>query len=117
MGFDPMMQAIHERDVVEALARALEPNVRGIYNLRGPGELPLSRMLQMLGRRPRSVPGPLLGGTLHRMWAARAASFRAAELDHLRYVCLVDDTRARTELGFRPKYNMQQTLQAVLSEW
>src|SRR6185436_8893564 len=33
MGFDPMMQAVHQEDVVSAIARALEPGVRGLYNL------------------------------------------------------------------------------------
>ncbi|MEZ4335331.1 MAG: NAD-dependent epimerase/dehydratase family protein [Sandaracinaceae bacterium] len=35
MGFDPMVQVIHERDVVEAILLALQPGVRGIFNLRG----------------------------------------------------------------------------------
>ena len=60
MGFDPMLQVIHERDVVEAILLALEPGARGIYNLRGPGELPLSLMIRMLGKKPLSVPGPLI---------------------------------------------------------
>jgi UDP-glucose 4-epimerase len=113
LGFDPMMQVIHERDVVEAMVRALRPGVRGIFNLRGPGELPLSRMIRMLGKRPRAVPGPLIKGLMGGLWSSRAAGFPAPELDHLRYICMVDDTRARNELGFAPKYTMEQTLHAV----
>ena len=116
MGFDPMVQPIHERDVVEAISLALRPGVRGIFNLRGPGELPLSRVLKELGRRPRSVPGPLARMALDRMWRMRLTSFPAPELDHIRYLCMVDDQRARTELGFKPKYDLQQTLGAVTSE-
>ena len=37
MGFDPMMQVVHEKDVVRAIQLALRPGVRGIYNIRGPG--------------------------------------------------------------------------------
>jgi nucleoside-diphosphate-sugar epimerase len=29
---------------------------------------------------------------------------------------MVDDRRARAELGFAPKYDMEQTLRAVLAE-
>ena len=61
MGFDPMIQVIHERDVVSAIIKAVEPGVRGIFNLRGPGEAPLSRIFRILDRRPRSVPGPIEG--------------------------------------------------------
>ncbi|MGD8862011.1 MAG: SDR family oxidoreductase [Myxococcales bacterium] len=116
MGFDPMMQVIHERDVVRAIALALRPGVRGIFNLRGPGELPLSRMLRTLGKESTSVPGPLIKGVMNRMWSYRASSFPTPELDHLRYICMVDDTRAREELGFTPRYTIEQTLGSVYSE-
>jgi UDP-glucose 4-epimerase len=113
LGFDPMMQVIHERDVVEAMVLALQPGVRGIFNLRGPGELPLSRMIRLLGKRPRAVPGPLIKGLMGGLWSSRAASFPSPELDHLRYICMVDDSRARSELGFTPRYTLEQTLHAV----
>lgn len=116
LGFDPMMQVIHERDVVEAMAASLRPGVRGIFNLRGPGELPLSRMLRLLGKRPIAMPGPLAKGLLGGLWPSRAASFPSPELDHLRYVCMVDDSRARKELGFKPRYGIEETLRAVYSE-
>ncbi len=116
LGFDPMMQVIHERDVVDAMVLALRPGVRGIFNLRGPGELPLSRMLRLLGKRSISVPGPLIKGLLGGLWPSRAASFPSPEIDHLRYVCMVDDTRARRELGFAPKRGIEETLRAVYAE-
>lgn len=116
LGFDPMMQAIHERDVVEALALALRPGCRGIFNLRGPGELPLSRMLRMLGKRPVAVPTLLMRGAASSIWPGRGGGFPAPEIDHLRYICMVDDTRARQQLGFRPRYTMEQTLRAVHAE-
>jgi UDP-glucose 4-epimerase len=116
LGFDPMLQVIHERDVVEAISLALRPGARGIFNLRGPGELPLSRMLRMVGKRPIAVPGPLITGLAGSLWSSRAAGFPVPEIDHLRYICMVDDTRARQQLGFHPKYDMEQTLRAVFSE-
>ena len=116
MGFDPMMQVIHERDVVEAIALALQPGARGIYNLRGPGELPISRMWRMMGKRPRALPGPVIKGVLGRLWSYRASNFPTPELDHLRYICMVSDERARRELGFKPKYSLEQTLRSVEAE-
>jgi UDP-glucose 4-epimerase len=116
LGFDPMMQVIHERDVVEAISLALQPGSRGIFNLRGPGELPLSRMLRLLGRRPIAVPGPLIRGVASSLWSSRAAGFPTPEVDHLRYICMVDDTRARQQLGFKHKYDMERTLRAVYAE-
>jgi len=116
LGFDPMMQVIHERDVVEAISLALQPGARGIFNLRGPGELPLSRMLRLLGKRPIAVPGPLIKGVASSLWSSRAAGFPTPEVDHLRYICMVDDTRARQQLGFKHKYDMERTLRAIYAE-
>jgi UDP-glucose 4-epimerase len=90
--------------------------VRGIFNLRGPGELPLSRMLRVLGRKPLAVPGPMMRALMSSSWSSRMGGFPAPELDHLRYVCMVDDARARKELGFRPRYDLEQTLRAVFAE-
>lgn len=116
LGFDPMVQVVHERDVVEAITLALRPGVRGIFNLRGPGELPLSRILGLLGRKPIPVPSPVAKSTLDRMWRYRLTTFPPPELDHIRYVCMVDDTRARDVLGYRPRYALEETLAAVDSD-
>ncbi len=116
LGFDPMVQVIHERDVVSAIRCALKPGVRGIFNLRGPGELPLSRILRTLGRTPMPVPGPLASAALEQMWRLRMTTFPPPELDHIRYVCMVDDTRAREVLGYRPAFDMEQTIAAVLED-
>ncbi|HVR20843.1 MAG TPA: NAD-dependent epimerase/dehydratase family protein, partial [Polyangiaceae bacterium] len=51
LGFDPMVQAVHQDDVVTALLLALAPGRRGIFNLAGPPPLALSRALGLLGRR------------------------------------------------------------------
>jgi UDP-glucose 4-epimerase len=47
------------------------------------------------------------------MWSLRLTSFPAPELDHIRYVCMVDDRRAREKLGFRPKRSVEETVRAV----
>ena len=113
LGFDPMVQVIHEEDVVEAMLCALRPGVRGIFNVVGPGEVPLSTILRELGRPSMPVPHPLARPLLNLLWRGRFTSFPVPELDHIRYVCMVDGTRAARELGFRPRHTLRQTIQAV----
>ena len=55
-GFDPMVQLIHEEDAARAMVEALRPGLRGVYNVVGPGEVPLSAVLRELGRTPIPVP-------------------------------------------------------------
>lgn len=113
LGFDPMVQLIHAHDVAEAIAVALEPGRRGIYNLVGPGEVPLSTVLAELGRRPRLIPHPVASGVLGFAFRLGLSSFPVEELDFIRYVCMVDGRRATAELGFRPQFGLRETIRAV----
>ncbi|MGB0679396.1 MAG: SDR family oxidoreductase [Polyangiales bacterium] len=113
LGFDPMIQVIHERDIITAFERALRPDVRGIYNLRGPGEMPLSHALSLLGRRPQHMPPLFSRSVLERLWKWHLLSFPPPELEHLRFACMVDDSRARGALPFAPHYDFVETLRAV----
>jgi UDP-glucose 4-epimerase len=116
MGFDPMMQAVHQDDVVAAIRLALKPGARGIFNIAGPPALPLSNAIGMLGRGQLPVPHLVARRVVDRLWRMRLTSFPAPELDFIRYVCMVDDARARSVLGYRPKHALLETLRAVDEE-
>lgn len=116
LGFDPLVQVVHERDVAQAIVAALTPGRRGIFNIAGPDPLPLSYAVRRLGKRTLPVPHTLVAFTLRRMFKLGLTRFLDPELDHIRYVCMVDDRRAREELGYRPAHNLNETLHAVLSE-
>jgi UDP-glucose 4-epimerase len=116
LGFDPMVQVVHQEDVVNALALALKPGVRGIFNLAGPAPVALSRALELLGRPTVPVPHALARFGVERLFRVRATSFPAPELDFIRYVCMIDDARARRELGYAPRHGLVSTLSAVDEE-
>lgn len=112
-GFDPMMQVIHERDVVEAIVLALKPGAHGVFNIPGPGQVPLSVLVRELDSPVRRMPYLALRlsvATGHRFHLTR---FAPADLAHLRFVGMVDGTRAQRELGFRPRYSLRETIRAV----
>ena len=113
LGFDPMLQVIHEEDVVDAMLCALRPGVRGIFNVTGPGEVPLSVMLRELACPIVRLPHPLAAPLMTLLWRAGLTSFPPPELEHIRYVCMVDGARARRELGFSPQHSLKETIHAV----
>ena len=119
LGFDPMVQVIHQRDVAEAIARALAPGARGIYNIVGPGEVPLSVILAELGRRTLPIPHPIARPMWSLAFRLGLSSYPVAELDFIRYVRMVDGSRAERELGFRAKHTLRETIRAVddRAEW
>ena len=116
LGFDPMIQVVHQDDVAKAIRLALAPGVRGIFNIAGPPPVALSRAVTMLGRSAIGIPHLLAKATIDRLFRWRITSFPAPELDFIRYVCMVDDKRAREVLGYTPSFGLEATLRAVDEE-
>ena len=115
LGFDPMVQVMHEEDVVRAMILALRPGIRGVFNLAGREPAKLSSVIALTGRPTVSIPHPVAEMALKRMWRLGMTSFPAPELDHIKYVCMVDTTRARSVLGFEPKHDLASTVDAVFA--
>lgn len=113
LGFDPMVQIIHESDVAVAVEAAVAPGVRGIYNIVGPGQVPLSVILRELGRRTLPVPHTVARGLWSLAFRVGLSSYPVAELDFIRYVCMVDGARAERELGFHARTTLRETIRAV----
>jgi UDP-glucose 4-epimerase len=115
-GFDPVVQLIHEEDLVRALLLALTPGIRGAYNIVGPGEAPLSRILQVLGRKTRSIPWFAAKPILEQAWKLKLTGFPPPELRHIQYNCVVDGSLAKKVLGFEAAYSLVDTIRSVL-DW
>ena len=108
LGFDPLLQILHEEDYLRAIELALARDVPGAINLAGSGVLPLSTLLRLAGKKQRALPHPLLYrlGYLPALW--RAGQAPAGFFDFLRFLWVVDTTRASRELGFTPEYTTQE---------
>lgn len=111
MGFDPMTQLIYEDDLMHYIAAALEPGLRGVFNLAGTEPVPLSRILQILGKATLPVPHPLMTRFLERAWKYRLTSFPAPELDHIRFTTVLDTMRAKESLAVTPKRSLDAILE------
>ncbi len=116
LGYDPLIQVVHWSDLVAALELALCPGVRGIFNLAGPAPCALSEALRLLGRAQLRVPHAVARFGLERLFRWHLSEHPAPELDFLRYVCMVDDRRAREVLGYRPRHGTNASLTAVDQE-
>ncbi len=114
LGFDPVVQLIHEDDVCHAIALALRPGIRGVYNVTGPGEVPLSAVLRELGRTPVPVPHPLVRPLVRRLFEARLSSFPPGEVDYIQYLCAVDGSRFARDTGWTPRHSLRETIRSVL---
>ncbi|MHB8874760.1 MAG: SDR family oxidoreductase [Myxococcaceae bacterium] len=115
-GFDPMVQLIHVEDVALALIEALRPEAKGVYNVVGPGEVPLSAIFRELSRTVIPVPHPLARPALKALFKYRMSSFPVEELDHVQFLCAVDGSRWAKETGWKPRFGMRETIRSVIGE-
>jgi UDP-glucose 4-epimerase len=109
-GFDPIQQVIHEDDLGLAFERALEPKVRGVFNVTGPGEVPLHVLIEEAGASPVPIPEALISLIKGRLGFPEIP--RGA-IEYLKYPCTVDGTRFRKATGFAPAFGLVETLRSV----
>ncbi|HEY6880455.1 MAG TPA: hypothetical protein VI299_20670, partial [Polyangiales bacterium] len=67
--------------------------------------------------KPLFWPAGIAQSALSQLYRSRLTNFPAPELDHIRYVCMVDDSRARRELGYRHRFDMRETIESVNADW
>jgi|SRR5579871_2197011 len=112
LGFDPLVQFLHVSDLITAIMLSVKSKVRGIFNLAGPDVAPLARVIKALARPSILLPETVLRIIMASTFFSRRSYFPIGELDHLKYSCVIDDSRARVELGFKPKTKMS----AIITE-
>ncbi len=113
LGFDPMVQVLHEEDAVSALIAAARPGVRGVFNVVGPDALPLRKLVQIAERPTIEVPHVVLPGVARRLFQFRIADFPAAELDYIRYTATLDGTRLRDLTRWRHAFSVHEAVAAA----
>jgi len=114
LGYDPLLQFLHEEDWLDAVELALERDAPGAWNLAGEGVLPLSTLLRLADKKSLPLPHPALYRLGHLDAVARTGDPPAAFYDYLRFLWVVDTRRARSELGFEPVYTTQEAWQSFV---
>ncbi|MBW2313083.1 MAG: NAD-dependent epimerase/dehydratase family protein [Deltaproteobacteria bacterium] len=107
LGYDPLLQFVHEEDAVRAFERAtLEPHP-GVYNVVGKGVWPLSTLLRLAGKRSLALPAPLLYRMGEYPSKAQTGDAPSGFYDYLRYLWVADGERGWAALG-EPEYSTKE---------
>ena len=114
MGYDPLMQFVHEQDVTDAMKVAVGGDFPGEFNVVGEGVLPYSTILAMMGKFPLPLPHFLAYPLSNALWATQVFDSPPNFLDFLRYLCVADGARARDVMGLSPRYDIKATIQDFL---
>jgi UDP-glucose 4-epimerase len=110
MGFDPLVQFLHEVDAIAAFKLAIDRDHPGVYNVVGDGVLPLSTVIKLAGRLAVAVPPPLAHTFGAALWIAQIVEAPPAFMHYLRYLCVADGAKAKDRLGFRPAYTTREAV-------
>lgn len=110
------IQLVHHDDVARAMAAAIcGDGPPGVYNIAGEGEVKVRDIARALGWRWVPVPRPAVSvGTA----AARRLSFASPKLEWAIAAdtpVLMDTTKARRDLKWKPQHDAQETLTATIA--
>jgi UDP-glucose 4-epimerase len=113
MGFDPLMQFIHEQDVVESIALTLEHGLQGVFNVVGPGQVPLHTAIQETGGTPRSLPEFLFRPAIRALFSAGMVPWPEGAIDFLKFPVTLSGRRFVEATNFRPLFGLEETFQSL----
>jgi UDP-glucose 4-epimerase len=113
MGFNPMMQFIHEEDVAEAVALALQTGAHGVFNVAGPGAVPVKVAIRETGGTAVPIPEPLARAVFSRLFRLGLYPTPAGAIDFLKYPCTVDGSAFARATGFTPLFSLEDVFASV----
>jgi nucleoside-diphosphate-sugar epimerase len=112
------LQFIHEDDVGQALLRCvLGEGPPGAYNIAGDGVLTGADVARELGLAPVSIPAGVVHATARAVSSLPRPSFvpPATEwVEAISHPSIMDTTKAREQLGWRPQYTGLEALRATI---
>lgn len=107
LGYDPLLQFVHEDDVQAVLERCVLESHPGIYNVVARGVLPLSTILSLAGKRALPLPVPLFYRLHHFTHERSCGDPPAGFYDYLRWLFVADGERAWNAFG-EPAYSTRE---------
>jgi nucleoside-diphosphate-sugar epimerase len=115
---DMPMQFIHEEDVGRAILQCvLGEGPPGAYNIAGDGVLTGADIVRELGLSPIAIPARIVHTAARAAASIPKPSFTPPAADWveaLSHPAIMDTTKAKEELGWRPKYTALEALRETL---
>jgi UDP-glucose 4-epimerase len=103
LGFDPLVQFVHEVDVVRSIEHVMTHSVPGVYNVAGDGKLPWSEVASICGQRLAPLPPLLTEIAAAPLAAVGMVDLPPELLSMLRYGRGVDNRRLKAT-GFEYRF-------------
>lgn len=105
---------VHADDVADAIVLAIEHRAAGPFNLASEPPIRRNDVAAALGAQPLHIPSGVLGALVDVSWRARLQHIDRGWLDLAFTVPLLDCARARTHIGWTPKWTAVEALADLL---
>ncbi|MDQ3957150.1 MAG: NAD-dependent epimerase/dehydratase family protein [Actinomycetota bacterium] len=107
-------QVVHSLDIGEAYRLALVKDVRGAFNVATEPVMDMPRVADLLGAKLVPLPRGVLRTGADVTWRLHLQPTPAGWVDMALQVPIMDTTRARTELGWNPRFDAGDAILELL---
>ncbi|MGW1543853.1 SDR family oxidoreductase [Streptomyces sp. NPDC002309] len=108
------VQALHTDDAARAYRLAVGSDVRGPFNLAADPPVDAGLLAELLGSRPVRLPRSAARSAIAAAWGLHLLPASPHLFDAVLRLPLMDCTRARTELGWRPTRTAPEVIEEFL---
>lgn len=108
LGYDPLMQFIHEKDALRAIKICIANDHRGAFNIVGKGVIPLSYALRLAGKVQLPLFSFMAYPAIQMLWNLQAVAVPGRLLDFFKYLWVADGEKAKQVLEFEAKLSSKE---------
>ena len=111
LGFDPMMQFIHQDDLSDAIVAAISREQCGIFNVAGDEAVPWRTALHLAGAQAYPLPA-VMALAYHLI----QPQFPRHLVDYFKYPCIIDTRRFKKTFDWTSSVDLQTALQSTVAQ-
>jgi UDP-glucose 4-epimerase len=113
LGYDPLIQLVHEDDMARAMYLAIVRDLPGAYNVVSDEPQAMSALVSQRGGRTIGLPYPLVKALMAVTWRLGQSSFAPEWVDLSRYSLVASNARLKAA-GWEPQYTTAQAFRALI---
>jgi UDP-glucose 4-epimerase len=99
--------------VAEAVALALQSGAHGVFNVVGPGAVPLKVAIRETGGSAVPIPEPIARAAFSSLFRLGLYPTPPGALDFLKYPCVIEGEAFKRATGFAPLFSLEDTFASV----